>query len=157
MSIKLPTNNFPQADLEASNKKPVYVATAVGFALATGSVLLRGIARHKSRADFAWDDYTIVFALVSLLPLDQTIITTPKPTNPNYVCRSAKVRPVLGSPLCAGRHHCPVRGQIRIGSASACCSSQDRPLPEGSYHCSADFHIFTLTSSRMQWVTLPCG
>ena len=67
MSLKLPANNFSQADLEASNKKPVYVATAVGFALATGSVILRGIARRKSRAKFSWDDYTIVVALVSLL------------------------------------------------------------------------------------------
>ena len=80
MSFELPTNNFSQADLEASNKKPVYVATAVGFALATGSVILRGIARRKSRAKFAWDDYTIVFALVSLFPLDRTSITTPQST-----------------------------------------------------------------------------
>ena len=77
MSFALPANKLSQADLEASNKKPVYVATAVGFALATGSVILRGIARRKSRAKFAWDDYTIVFALVSLLPLDPTIITLP--------------------------------------------------------------------------------
>ena len=80
MSFELPTNNFSQADLEASNKKPIYVATAVGSALATGSVILRGIARRKSKAKFAWDDYTIVFALVSLLPLPQTIITTPQST-----------------------------------------------------------------------------
>ena len=80
MSFELPTKIFSQADLEASNKKPVYVATAVGFALATGSVILRGIARRKSRAKFAWDDYTIVFALVSLFPLDRTSITTPQST-----------------------------------------------------------------------------
>ena len=82
MSFELPTNNFSQAELEASNKKPIYVATGVGFVLATGSVILRGIARRKSRAKsrakFAWDDYTIVFALVSLLPLEQTNITTPQ-------------------------------------------------------------------------------
>ena len=78
MSFELPTNNFSQADLEASNKTPVYIAAAVSFALATGSVILRGIARRKSRAKFAWDDYTIVFALVSLFPLDQAIITTPQ-------------------------------------------------------------------------------
>ena len=76
MSFELPTSNFSKADLEASNKKPVYVATAVGFALATGSVILRGIARRKSKTPFAWDDYTILFALVSLLPFHQTIITT---------------------------------------------------------------------------------
>lgn len=78
MSFKLPTNNFSQADLEASNKRPIYVATAVGFALATGSVLLRGLARRKSRARFALDDYTIVGALVSFLLLDQIIIATPQ-------------------------------------------------------------------------------
>ena len=82
MSFALPANKLSQADLEASNKKPVYVATAVGFALATGSVILRGIARgiarRKSRAKkFAWDDYTIVFALVRLLSLDPTIHTLP--------------------------------------------------------------------------------
>ena len=89
MSFQLPNNNFSQADLEASNKKPVYVATAVGFSLATGSVILRGIARRKSKAKskakFAWDDRTIVFALVSFLLLDQTIITPfnhrPKPSS----------------------------------------------------------------------------
>ena len=69
MSFGPPTNNFSQVDLEASNKSPIYVATAVGFALATGSVILRGIARRKNRAKFGWDDYTIVCALVSLLPL----------------------------------------------------------------------------------------
>lgn len=78
MSFELPTNNFSQADLEASNKKPVYVATAVSFALATGSVILRVIARRKSKANFAWDDYSIVFALVSIHLLDQIIITTPQ-------------------------------------------------------------------------------
>ena len=60
--------NISQADLEASNKTPIYVASAVGLGLATGSVILRGIARQKSKALFGWDDYTIVFALVSLLP-----------------------------------------------------------------------------------------
>lgn len=78
MSFELPTNKFPQAYLEASNKKPVYVATAVGFVLSTGSVILRGLARRKSRARFAWDDYTIVFALVSLPTLDQTVVATPQ-------------------------------------------------------------------------------
>ena len=78
MSFELPTNKFSQADLEASNRKPVYVATAVGFALATGSVILRGLARRKSRARFGWDDYTIVFALVSPPPLRRAIVTTPK-------------------------------------------------------------------------------
>ena len=66
MSLQGPTN-LSQADLEASNKKPIYVATAVGFGLATGSVILRGLARRKSKAFFGLDDYAIVFALVSLL------------------------------------------------------------------------------------------
>ena len=57
-----------QDDLEASNKMPIYVASAVGLGLATASVILRGIARQKSKALFGWDDYTIVLALVSLLP-----------------------------------------------------------------------------------------
>ena len=61
-----------QADLEASNKIPIYVASAVGLGLATGSVILRGIARRKCKTFFGWDDYTIVFALVSLLPDSQT-------------------------------------------------------------------------------------
>ena len=77
MSFQLPTNKFSQADLEASNKKPVYIATAVGLVLATGSVILRAIARRKSKAEFSWEDYAIVFALVSLLfALDKTVVTT---------------------------------------------------------------------------------
>ena len=69
MSFEPPTP-FSQSELEASNKQPVYVAVAVGFALATGSVILRGVARHMSKASFGWDDYTIVLALVSfLIPL----------------------------------------------------------------------------------------
>ena len=79
--MSFPTDNLSQADLEASNKTPVYVATAIGSALATGSVILRGIARRiarrKSKAKSSWEDYTIVLALVSLLfPLDETVITT---------------------------------------------------------------------------------
>ena len=70
MSFELPTTNTSHADLEASNKSPVYVATAIGFAFATGGVILRWIARRKSKATLSWDDYTIVFALVSLPCLD---------------------------------------------------------------------------------------
>ena len=66
MSLRRPTN-FSQDYLEESNKTPIYVASAVGLGLATGSVIVRGIARQKSKAFFGWDDYTIVFALVSLL------------------------------------------------------------------------------------------
>ena len=66
MSFQLPTNSLSQADLQASNKSPVYVAVAVGFVLATGAVILRCLARHKSQATFGWDDYTILFALVGL-------------------------------------------------------------------------------------------
>lgn len=62
-----PSTQLSRSDLEASNKTPVYVASAVGFALATGSVILRGVARHMSKASFGWDDYTIVLALVSFL------------------------------------------------------------------------------------------
>ena len=68
----LPPNNSTPAELEASNKKPVYVAVAVGFVLATGGVILRILARRiskrrTSKANFGWDDYTIIFALVSSL------------------------------------------------------------------------------------------
>lgn len=65
MSFEIPANSFSQADLDASNKSPVYVSVAVGFALATGGVIFRVLARRKSRATFGWDDYTIVLALVS--------------------------------------------------------------------------------------------
>ena len=67
MSFPLLENQFSQADLDASDKKPVYVAVAVGLVLATGSVLLRTLARHKSKANFGWEDYAIVCALVSHL------------------------------------------------------------------------------------------
>ena len=67
MSFELPPNTLSQAELEASNKNPVYVAVAVGFVLATGGVILRCVARRKSEATFGWDDYTIIFALVSSL------------------------------------------------------------------------------------------
>ena len=70
MSFELPPNNFSQAELNASNKSPVYVAVAVGFAFATGSVILRTLARHKSKATFGWDDYSIIFALVSSLAFE---------------------------------------------------------------------------------------
>lgn len=65
MSFELPPNHFSQADLDASNKSPVYVAVAVGSFLATVGVILRGLARRKSEATFGWDDYTIIFALVN--------------------------------------------------------------------------------------------
>ena len=67
MSFDLPPNKLSQAELDASNKSPVYVAIAVGFVLATGGVTLRCLARRKSKATFGWDDYTIIFALVSSL------------------------------------------------------------------------------------------
>ncbi|CAD6575983.1 MAG: hypothetical protein ASARMPREDX12_007667 [Alectoria sarmentosa] len=70
MSFQLPSNNLSQADLDASNKSPVYVAVAVGFVLATAGVILRAVARRKSAAAFAWDDYTIIFALILLYALD---------------------------------------------------------------------------------------
>ena len=71
MSFELPTNTLSPAELEASNKTPVYVAVAVGFVLATGGVILRIIARRISKAAafgwaFGWEDYTIVLALVGL-------------------------------------------------------------------------------------------
>lgn len=69
MSFELPPNHLSQADLNASDKKSVYVSVAVGFTLATGSVILRCLSRGKSKATFGWDDYTIAFALVSLLTL----------------------------------------------------------------------------------------
>lgn len=65
MSLEQPPNSLSQANLDASNKSPVYVAIAIGFALATGGVILRGLARCKSKAAFGWDDYSIIVALVS--------------------------------------------------------------------------------------------
>lgn len=65
MSFNLPPNSLSQADLDASNKSPVYIALAIGFLLATGAVVLRGVARRKSKVTFGWDDYSIVLALVS--------------------------------------------------------------------------------------------
>lgn len=74
MSFELPPNNFSQAELNASNKSPVYVAVAVGFAFATGSVILRTLARRKSKATFGWDDYSIIFALSLLYALDVSAV-----------------------------------------------------------------------------------
>lgn len=79
MSFELPTNTLSPADLEASNKTPIYVAVGVGFVLATGGVILRLAARRKSKAALGWDDYTIVLALFLLYALDiTTILTTAK-------------------------------------------------------------------------------
>lgn len=64
MSFELPPNSLSQAELNQSNKTPVYVAVAVGFALATGGVILRALARRKAQTTLGWDDYTIIFALV---------------------------------------------------------------------------------------------
>lgn len=84
MSFELPSNTLSQADLDASNKSPVYVAVAVGFVLATGGVILRAVARRKSEATFGWDDYTIIFALVSS--------PAPVSLSPCFIyCGSAKV------------------------------------------------------------------
>lgn len=77
MSFELPPNHLSQADLDASNKTSVYVGLAVGVTLATGSVILRGLSRGKSKATFGWDDYTIVFALVSLLTPSRIMIASP--------------------------------------------------------------------------------
>lgn len=74
MSFQLPSNSLSKVDLEASNKSPVYVAVAVGFVLATGSVILRCVARRNSKTSLSWNDYTIFFALVSSLAL-RSIIT----------------------------------------------------------------------------------
>ena len=65
MSFQLPPDDFTPAELKESNKKPIYAAVAVGFVLATGAVILRAIARRISKANFGWDDYTIIFALVN--------------------------------------------------------------------------------------------
>ena len=63
--LQPPPNTFSSAELGASNKHPVYIAVIISLVLATGAVLLRGKARHMSKAAFGWDDYSIVFALVS--------------------------------------------------------------------------------------------
>lgn len=77
MSFKLPPNHLSKAELDASDKSSVYVATAIGFTLATGSVILRGLSRAQSKATIGWDDYTIVIALVSLLTLPKITIASP--------------------------------------------------------------------------------
>lgn len=64
MSFELPPNSLSQAELDQSNKSPVYIAVAVGFALATGAVVLRAVARRKAKTTLGWDDYTIILALV---------------------------------------------------------------------------------------------
>lgn len=66
MSFELPPDSLSQAELDKSNKTPVYVAVAVGFALATGGVILRAVARRKAKTTLGWDDYTIILALVRL-------------------------------------------------------------------------------------------
>lgn len=50
------------------------MAVAVGFVLATGAVILRLVARRKSRATLGWDDYTIIFALVGSLALFSSLL-----------------------------------------------------------------------------------
>ena len=67
MSFELPPNSLSQAELDQSNKSPIYVAVAVGFALATGGVILRAVARRKAKTTLGWDDYTIIIALVCLI------------------------------------------------------------------------------------------
>lgn len=69
MSFKSPADSLSQAELDRSNKSPVYVAVAIGFALATGGVVLRAVARRKAKTTLGWDDYTILFALVRSLAL----------------------------------------------------------------------------------------
>ncbi|KAM0803703.1 hypothetical protein BDR22DRAFT_902287 [Usnea florida] len=64
--LQPPPNTFSSAELGASNKHPVYIAVIISLVLATGAVLLRGKARHMSKAAFGWDDYSIIFALLGL-------------------------------------------------------------------------------------------
>ena len=64
MSFELPPNSLSQAELDQSNKSPVYIGVAVGFVLATGGVILRAVARRKAKTTFGWDDHTIIVALV---------------------------------------------------------------------------------------------
>ena len=69
MSLQPSSNSLSPAYLGESNKTPVYVAVAVGFVLSNAGVILRGIAKRKADAPVGWDDYTILFALVSFFQL----------------------------------------------------------------------------------------
>ena len=131
MSFEFPSNNLSQADLEASNQKPVYAAVAVGLVLATGGVILRFIARRKSKkASYGWDDYMIVIALVSALRLHHT----PRSRAPRRGCGgSTNVRTASDSPLCARRRHPSVRDKIWTWPTSARCAFHCRSLPESKY------------------------
>lgn len=127
MSFELPSNNLSQADLEASNQKPVYEAVAVSLVLATGGVILRGIARRKSKATYGWEDYMIVFALVSSLKLRHT----PHPPAPlRSYGGSTNVWTALDSSLCARHRHPSVRDKIWTWPTSARCAFNSRRLPE---------------------------
>ena len=95
MSFEIPSGGLSQADLDASNQTPVYVAVAVGFVLATGGVILRCIARRKSKSTFGWDDYTIVFALVSCILLPPSARCRPRtpPSSRRHATVALKYQP----------------------------------------------------------------
>lgn len=132
MSFQLPSNTLSQADLDASNKSPVYVAVAVGFLLATAGVILRAAARRKSQATFAWDDYTIIFALVS----------SPAPPSPTAVYTADALRLALDPSLCVRHLLPPLGGKVWTGSTSSRCHfhrgsiSKSRHLPCRGRHTS---------------------
>ena len=157
MSFKLPANNLSQADLEASNKTPVYVATAVGFALATGSVILRVIARRKSKANLGWDDYSIVFAIVSLFHLVEPI-SLPLSDPPTVVSTEALIlRTTLDSSLCAGHRYSSVCGKVWAGPTSARCPFHYDTLSESKCLLPNGCPATRLTRPRRPSPIFPCG
>ena len=134
MSFELPSGRLSQADLDASNQTPVYAAVAVGFVLATGGVILRYIARRKSKSTFDWDDYTIVFALVScILPyfLPSPGATPHSDQHPQAYRRSAKLSTTLDPSLCARHLQPSICRQVRTGPTSSRGAFDCHPFPEG--------------------------
>ncbi len=55
---------LPPAELAASEAKTIYAAIVVVTLIATAGVILRFVSRARSNTKLAWDDYTIVAALV---------------------------------------------------------------------------------------------
>ena len=65
MSIYQSTpGGFTTEELAKSEAPAIYASMAVTFVIATLAVILRYVARVRSKAHISWDDYTILLALV---------------------------------------------------------------------------------------------
>ena len=134
MSFESPSNSLSRVDLEASNKSPVYVAVAVGFVIATGGVILRGVARRKSKTPLGWDDYTILLALVSyniLYTLYPACFLLPRPQLRGKPSEALKGG--LDAPLRPKHLHASSCDKIRTRPTSSCCTFHGRCFPKGWY------------------------